>query len=178
MNVQKTAKEAVGLGGQSFFSGSDTRGVSAFPSQAKTTLTKYYQSGGNRGGSGWGERRPLTCFGCGGPHPWSEYIEGKHVVKCPHKLNPGVQDNAQRGIWRNTVLLIRSSGRRTPRKEIWRPPIWQTLTTFPNSVFGNKSFSLPQGVMWTTVRVLSRHHLAIQAAKFSEEEQIWIYIHR
>jgi hypothetical protein len=47
MNVQKTAREAVGLGGQSFFSGSDTRGVSAFPSKAKTTLTKYSQSGGN-----------------------------------------------------------------------------------------------------------------------------------
>jgi hypothetical protein len=98
MNVQNTAREAVGLGGQSFFSGSDTRGVSAFPSQAETTLTKYSQSGGNQGVNGRGERRPLTCFGCGGRHPWSEYIEGKHVVKCPNKLNPGVQDNAQRSL--------------------------------------------------------------------------------
>ena len=98
MNVKKNAREAVGLGGQSFFSGSDRRGVSAFPCQAKTTLTKYSQSGGNRGGNCQGERRPLTCFGCGGRHPWSEYIEGKHVVKCPNKLNPGVQDNAQRSL--------------------------------------------------------------------------------
>jgi len=97
-NVQRTAREAIGLGGQSFFSGSDTRGASAFPSQAKTTLMKYSQSGGNRGGNGRGERRPLTCFGCGGPHPWSELIDGKFVVKCPNKLNPGVQDNAQKNM--------------------------------------------------------------------------------
>ena len=37
---QCTTREAVGLGCLSLFSGSDTRGVSAFPSQAKTTLTK------------------------------------------------------------------------------------------------------------------------------------------
>jgi hypothetical protein len=54
-NVQRTAREAIGLGGQSFISSSDTRGASAFPSQAETTLMKYSQSGGNRGGSGRGE---------------------------------------------------------------------------------------------------------------------------
>jgi hypothetical protein len=97
-NIQRTAREAIGLGGQSFFSSSDTRGASAFPSQAETTLMKYSQSGGNRGGNGWGKRRPLSCFGCGGPHPWSELIDGKLVVKCPNKLNPGVQDNAQKNL--------------------------------------------------------------------------------
>jgi hypothetical protein len=51
-NVQRTARKVVGLGGQSFVSGSDTRGVSAFPSQAKTTLERYSQSGGNQGGGG------------------------------------------------------------------------------------------------------------------------------
>ena len=96
--VQRTAREAVGLGGQSFFSGSGTRGASAFPSQAETTLTKYSQSGGTQGGGGRGEKRPISCFGCGGPHPWSEYIEGKHVVKCPNKLNPGVQEHAQKSL--------------------------------------------------------------------------------
>jgi hypothetical protein len=100
MNVQRTAREAIGLGGQSFISSSDTRGASAFPSQAKTTLAKYSQSGGNRGGGGWGERKQLTCFGCGGPHPWSEYIEGKHVVKCPSQKNPGIQENAQKSLER------------------------------------------------------------------------------
>jgi hypothetical protein len=45
-NVQRTAREAVGLSTQSLFSGSDTRGVSTFPCQAETTLTKYSQSGG------------------------------------------------------------------------------------------------------------------------------------
>jgi hypothetical protein len=39
-NVQRTAREAVGLGGQSFVLGSDTRGASAFPSQAETTLAR------------------------------------------------------------------------------------------------------------------------------------------
>ncbi len=97
-NVQRTAREAIGLGGQYFFSSSNIRGASAFPSQAETTLIKYSQSGGNRGGNGWGERRPPTCFGCGGPHPWSELIDGKFVVKCPNKLNSGVQDNAQKNL--------------------------------------------------------------------------------
>ncbi len=32
------------------------------------------------------------------PHPWSEFIEGKHVVKCPNKFNPGVQENAQKSL--------------------------------------------------------------------------------
>ena len=43
-NFQHTAREAVGLGGQSFVSGSNTRGISAFPSQAETTLARYSQS--------------------------------------------------------------------------------------------------------------------------------------
>ena len=97
-NVQRTARETVGLGGQSFVSGSDTRGVPAFPSQAKTTLTRYSQSGGNQGGGGKGEKLPISCFGCGGPHLWSEYIEGKHVLKFPKKSNPGVQENAERNL--------------------------------------------------------------------------------
>ena len=97
-NVQRTAREAIGLGAQSFYSGRDTRGASAFPSQAETTLTKYSQSGVSRGGNGRGERRPLSCFGCGGPHPWSELIDGTFVIKCPNRSNPGVQDNAQKAL--------------------------------------------------------------------------------
>ena len=97
-NVQCTARKAVGLGGQSFFSGSDTRNASAFPSQAKTTLTRYSQSGGNQSGGGKGEKRQINCFGCDGLHLWSEYIEGKHVVKFPNKSNPGVQENAERNL--------------------------------------------------------------------------------
>ncbi len=98
MNFQRTAREAIGLGGQSFFSSSDTRGASAFPSQAKTTLMKYSQSRVNRGGNGRGKRCPTTFFVCGRPHPWSELIDSKVVVKCPNKLNPGVQDNAQKNL--------------------------------------------------------------------------------
>ena len=44
-NVQRTAREAAGLKGQCFVLGSDTRGTSAFPSQAETTLARYSQSG-------------------------------------------------------------------------------------------------------------------------------------
>ncbi len=108
-NVQRTAREVVGLGGQSFFSGSDKRSVSAFPSQAETTLTKYSQSGGNQGGNGWGKRRPLTCFGCGGPHPWSELIDGKFVVKFPNKLNSEVADQAAKNLekYRATCKKLR-----------------------------------------------------------------------
>ena len=50
-NVQLTAREAIGLGAQSFYSSSDTRGASAFHSQAETTLMKYSHFGGSRGGN-------------------------------------------------------------------------------------------------------------------------------
>ena len=81
--AQRASREAVGLL-QSFVMRGDTRSASAFPSQAETTLTKYSATGGS-----WGGKRPINCFGCGRPHPWSEYIEGKHVVICPNKLSPG-----------------------------------------------------------------------------------------
>ena len=97
-NVQRTAREAVGLGGRSFVSGSDTRSASAFPSHAKTTLTRYSQSGGNQSGGGKGDKLQINCFGCDGLHLWSEYIEGKHVVKFPNKSNSGIQETAERNL--------------------------------------------------------------------------------
>ena len=136
-NVQRTAREAVGLGGQSFFSGSDTRSVSAFPSQAETTLTRYSQSGGNQSGGGKGEKPPISCFGCGGPHLWSEYIEGKHVVT---SLTQGLKIK-QSGTWRNTMLIERSSQQKPQKNAIWQQQTCLTLTKHPNSVFGSKSFS-------------------------------------
>ena len=85
-SVQQATREAVGLL-QSFVSRSrgDTGGALAFPSQAGTTLTKYSSTGGS-----CGEKLPINCFGCGGPHPWSEYIGGKHVVKFSNRSNPVV----------------------------------------------------------------------------------------
>ena len=92
VSVQQAAREAVGLS-QSFVLRGEARGASAFPSQAETTLTRYSSAGGSRGGG-----RPINCFGCGGLHPWSEFIYGKHVVKCPNRLNPGVADNAMKAL--------------------------------------------------------------------------------
>jgi hypothetical protein len=51
-SVQSVAREAVGLL-ESFVLSSDTRGASAFPSQAETTLTRYSSTGGT-----WGEKTP------------------------------------------------------------------------------------------------------------------------
>ena len=90
--VQNAAREAVGLS-RSFVSRGDARGASAFPSQAEKTLTKYSSAGGSCGGG-----RPINFFGCGGPHPWSEFIEGKHVVKCPNRSNPGVAEYATKAL--------------------------------------------------------------------------------
>ena len=91
-SVQRAPREAVGLS-QSFVTRGDACGASAFPSQAEMTLTKYSSAGGSRKGG-----HPINCFGCGGPHPWSEFIDGKRVVKCPNRLNPGVADNATKAL--------------------------------------------------------------------------------
>ena len=93
-SVQRAAQKAEGLS-QAYGTRAEARGAAAFPSQAEMTLTKYSSTGGSCGGG-----HNINCFGCGGPHPWSEYIEGKHVLKCPNKLNPGVADNATKAIER------------------------------------------------------------------------------
>jgi hypothetical protein len=75
----------------------------AFPSQAKTTLTRYSLDSKLQAAShplrGGGLQRPWSCFGCGGPHPYSEFCGSKgHVVVLPNKDNPGVQENAAQNI--------------------------------------------------------------------------------
>jgi hypothetical protein len=70
----------------------------ALPSQAKTTLSQYSPWGGRPTESGVGQGRgqqgPLTCYGCGGPHPWSEYQQGSYIIICPNQNNPGIKENA------------------------------------------------------------------------------------
>jgi hypothetical protein len=70
----------------------------ALPSQAETTLSWYSPRGGRSTKSaacqGARTARPLACYGCGGPHPWSEYQQGSYVVICPNQNNPGVKENA------------------------------------------------------------------------------------
>jgi hypothetical protein len=51
-----------------------------------------------QGGNPNGKVGLYPCFGCGGPHPWSDYRDGKHVILCPNKNNPGVLDNATKNI--------------------------------------------------------------------------------
>ncbi len=107
-SVQRAAREAVGLS-QAFVSGGASVGATAFPSQAKKTLVHYSPGGGHstngsstapHGGKRNGNVGLWPCFGCGGPHPWSEYRDGKHVILCPNKNNPGILEHANKNIER------------------------------------------------------------------------------
>jgi hypothetical protein len=44
------------------------------------------------------QQRLLICYGCGGPHPWSEYQQGSYVIICPNQNNPGIKENATRAL--------------------------------------------------------------------------------
>jgi hypothetical protein len=107
VSVQRIAREAVGLS-QAFASGGLSVASAAFPSQVEKTLLKYsYQGSGastdgsraldSVGGKN-GKVGLWPCFGCGGPHIWSKFLDGKHIIICPNKDNPGVAQNAAKGI--------------------------------------------------------------------------------
>jgi hypothetical protein len=107
VSVQRIAREAVGLS-QAFVSGGLSVASAAFPSQAEKTLAKYSYKGsgastdGSRASDSVGGKNGKVglwpCFGCGGPHPWSKFVDGKHIIICPNKDNPGVEQNAAKGI--------------------------------------------------------------------------------
>jgi hypothetical protein len=97
ISVQQAAQEAVGLS-QAYVSGCRSVGAAAFPSQAEKTLACYSTGGGHsmdgsskepHGGKHNGKVGLWPCFSCGGPHPWSQYWDGKHVILCPNKNDPG-----------------------------------------------------------------------------------------
>ena len=107
--VQRVAREAVGLS-QAFHVSAGVGGqsptVGVYPSQAEKTLRNYSPDAsqgasisapsGSRGG---GTPRSWTCFGCGGPHPWSEFRGDQgHVVLCPNRDGPGVREHAAKQI--------------------------------------------------------------------------------
>ncbi len=105
-STQRIACKAIGLP-QAFPVGAKPGGpirAPAFLSQAETTLTRYAQGGGgystnstwSTAGSSQGPPCPWKCFGCGGPHPYSEYTDGNHVVICPNRDVPGVREHAAR----------------------------------------------------------------------------------
>ncbi len=107
VSVQRVSREVVGLS-QAFISGGSSVASAAFPSQAEKTLAKYSYKGsdastdGSRASDSVGGKNGKVglwpCFGCGGPHPWSKFVDGKHIIICPNKDNPGVAQNAAKGI--------------------------------------------------------------------------------
>jgi hypothetical protein len=103
--VQHVAQEGVGM--SQAFHASATGGLqtaaSAFPSQAEKTLMRYSSDSNSPAAShsphGGGTQHPWSCFGCGGPHPYSELCTNEgHVVICPNRDIPGVRENAARNI--------------------------------------------------------------------------------
>jgi hypothetical protein len=125
-SVQRAAQEAVGLS-QAFISGGMSVAAAAFPSQAEMTLARYSSGGGHSldGSSKDSHRRKRNgkvglwpCFGCGSPHPWSEYREDKHVILCPNKNDPGILENANRNIERMRKHLKKRQSQSQERKNL------------------------------------------------------------
>jgi hypothetical protein len=103
--VQCVMWEAVGM--SQAFHASTTGGLqtaaSAFPSQAEKTLMGYSLDSNLPAAShsprGGGTQHPWLCFGCGRPHPYSEFCANEgHIVIGPNRDNPGVRENAARNI--------------------------------------------------------------------------------
>jgi hypothetical protein len=97
---QRFARDAIGLS-QAFLAITHATGSNqamALPSQAQTTLSWYSPWGGcpteSAAGQGARTARLLACYGCGGPHPWSEYQQGPYVIICPNQNNQGIKENA------------------------------------------------------------------------------------
>ncbi len=76
---------ARGLLGQGFYSNIIGDDASAYPSQAKKTLSRYSDHRDDRT-KGCEQCRPLECFSCGGDHSW---MKDKKIV-CPHGAEPAV----------------------------------------------------------------------------------------
>jgi len=128
--TQRIAREAVGLS-QDFLANSQGRGglkspvVGAYPSQAEDTIRRYAPGDGqstNRSASTpGGDRRgrcPFACHSCGGPHPWTEFRNGEHIVVCPNQNNPGIRNNARRNIDRMILNRQRRHKQNTKRKNL------------------------------------------------------------
>jgi hypothetical protein len=99
-STQHIACNAIGLS-QAFLAIGHVTGSNqalALPIQVKTTLSWYSPRGGRstKSAASQGARtaRPLACYGCGGPHPWSEYQQGSYVIIFPNQNNPGIKENA------------------------------------------------------------------------------------
>jgi hypothetical protein len=98
----------------------------AYPSQAKMTMKRYTQGGGHSTdgsattapGGGRGKRFFSSCHGCGGPHPWTEFCDGQHIVVCPNQDNPGMRDNAKKNVDRMKANRQKCFKQNTKRKNL------------------------------------------------------------
>jgi hypothetical protein len=70
--------------------------IAAYLSQAECTLAKYQGNQGSPPGEvtphNPSQRRPLKCFGCGGPHG---YQNKNGNITCPYGHDPKVKENAE-----------------------------------------------------------------------------------
>ena len=127
--ITRVSREAVGLS-QAFHATSPSGGgqgnpiVGAYPSQAEMTMQRYASGGQSTDGSantptgGGRGRRLFACHGCGGPHSWTEFKNGEHIVICPNKDNPGVRENAKRNIDRMKANRQKRHRQNTKRKNL------------------------------------------------------------
>ena len=67
---------------------------SSFASVAERTLTQYSDNEGGHHPSPYRSRNEPECFGCGGPHLWSDKYNDNNVI-CPNADKPGVRENAK-----------------------------------------------------------------------------------
>ncbi len=120
-----TAIARSSIGGQAFHAD-----ATAFPSQAKSTLTCYskgtssgYKSDGGSSGGGYHSDDTSqslgdsdSCFGCKGNYPWMR--DGK--ILCPNKDKPGVRAEADRAYqtWRAAYKTKRGTQGRTKKRRV------------------------------------------------------------
>jgi hypothetical protein len=152
--IQHVVGEVVGMS-QAFYAGGTgglptTAGV--FPSQTKKTLSWYSSDGGSLvislpgAHSNRGIQHSWTCFGCRGPHPYSEYCPNDgHVVIFPNRKNPGVRENANK----NNEKMCKNRKKRhiqnTKRKNLGRV----NLSDFDNLGRQQITEQVLQSVKWT-----------------------------
>jgi hypothetical protein len=128
--ITQVSREAVGLS-QAFHTtatgGGNPAGAiaGAYPSQAETTMTRYARGSGHSTNgsattaSGGGKGKCFfSCHGCGGPHPWTEFREGQHIVVCPNQNNPGVGENAKKNVDRMKANCQKQFKQNTKRKNL------------------------------------------------------------
>ena len=132
--ITTVSREAVGLS-QAFIGtspsgsgrGTNNSIIGVYPSQAEDTMQRYAPgSGHSTDGSvsvstHTGEKRGcrlFACNGCGGPHPWTEFKNGEHIVVCPNCDNPGIRENAKKNIERMKANCQKHARHNTKRKNL------------------------------------------------------------